>query len=118
MALALRPTQKKEASTFRCRPRKTTLLASFAYRPKTLRAEFNLHRNATIERERRLLNVWPPHAAGVPLGEAYIVAKGRLFATKLTGCHSRKTSSASPSVASLYETLRAKYTISRAAWQT
>jgi len=68
-------------------------LARLAQRSHALGAELDLHRDATFKGERRLLDVRPPHAAGVPLGEAHIVAKNGLFAAELTGCHGRITSS-------------------------
>jgi hypothetical protein len=69
-------------------------LARLTHRSQALGADLDLHRYAAIECERGLLNIRPPHAARVPLREAHIVAKSRLFAAELTGCHCRITSSA------------------------
>jgi len=69
-------------------------LARLARRPQALGAEFHLNRNAAVEREGRFLDVGLPHAAGMPFGEADVVAKRGLLAADLTLCHCRITSSA------------------------
>ena len=64
-------------------------LARLAGGAQAFGAELQLNRNAAIERERRLLNVWLPHAAGKIVSVADVVAKRGFFAAELTLCHDK-----------------------------
>ena len=67
----------------------STELARLADSTQALGAELHLNRNAAIERERRLLNVWLPHAASKIMSVANVVAKRGFFAAELTLCHDK-----------------------------
>src|SRR5262245_3576133 len=69
-------------------------LARLAHRPQTFGADLQLHRDTFIQHHGGLLDVRPPHAAGMSVGEAYVVPEGRFLPADLTLCHSRATSSA------------------------
>jgi hypothetical protein len=50
--------------------------------------------NASVERQRRLLNIRLPGTAGMVFSVADIIPKRGLLATKLALCHDESTSSA------------------------
>ena len=66
-----------------------TGLARLADGTQALGADLHLNRNAAIERERRLLNVWLPHAASKIVSVAHVIAKRGYFAAELTLCHGK-----------------------------
>src|SRR5215831_15852037 len=70
------------------------LLARLAHRPQTFGADLHLHRDTFIQQYGGLLDVRPPHAARMSVGEADVVPEGRFLPTDLTLCHTRATSSA------------------------
>jgi hypothetical protein len=96
-----------------------TGLARLADRTQALGAELHLNRDAAIERERRLLNVWLPHAAGKIVSVADVVAERGLFAAELTLCHDKTDLLGDRrALRNTLVTLILDYTISAAGWQT
>ena len=97
----------------------STELARLADSTQALGAELHLNRNAAIERERRLLNVWLPHAASKIVSVADIVAKRRFFAAELTLCHDKTNLlDQRRALRDTIVTLSLDYTIFGASWQT
>ena len=90
----------------------------FRHRAQAARAELELYLNA-VAIDRRLLNIWPPHAGGPIFRVAHIMPKRWFLATNLTLCHTRPTSSAiAGSMTHMHDTLAWNYTISAAPWQS
>ena len=94
-------------------------LARLADGTQALGAELHLNRNAAIERERRLLNVWLPHAASKIVSVADVVAKRGFFAAELTLCHDKTNLlDQRRALRDTIVTLSLDYTIFGASWQT
>ena len=96
-----------------------TELARLADGTQALGAELHLNRDAAIERERRLLNVWLPHAASKIVSVADVVAKRGFFAAELTLCHDKTNLlDQRRALRNTFVTLSLDYTIFAACWQT
>jgi hypothetical protein len=94
-------------------------LARLADGSQALGAELHLNRNAAIKRERRLLNVWLPHAASKIVSVADVVAERGRFAAELTLCHDETNLlGRRRALRNTIVTLSLEYTIFRASWQT
>jgi hypothetical protein len=94
-------------------------LARLAGGAQAFGTELQLNRNAAIERKRRLLNVWLPHAAGKIVSVANVVAKRGFFAAELTLCHGKTNLlDQRRALRNTIVTLSLDYTIFGASWQT
>ena len=94
-------------------------LARLADGTQALGAELHLNRNAAIQRERCLLNVWLPHAASKIVSVADVVAKRGFFAADLTLCHGETNLlDQRRALRNTIVTLSLDYTIFAASWQT